>query len=353
MSIRVLLICFSALFLFGCSATITATNVVPPRSGAVNVKQIGVIEIKGDQNDYFSNTLSSVLDKLELGKQKRFELYDRAKIESIIREQKFQATIADPSTMVKFGRLSGIEAGFFGGLNYTSGIRSYSEERSRCDKKGENCQRYYVTCTDTDYALRTTLSLTDFSTAKVLYSNTINKSRRVKTCADSSSASSSSTSGDDRNILGSLFSTETETEERPVAVSHLRDSSDPFVRLVNATMTEVARDLGEYNVTSTIEIEKSDDTLSAADQKRFEGAVDFATAKRMDRACETWGELEKGNSRSANLLFNLGVRKESVADYEGALNYYKRADSLSNEPNKMINRALTRINAKIQRTGGK
>jgi tetratricopeptide (TPR) repeat protein len=338
-----------SLFLFGCSATITATNVVPPRAGDIKVKEVGVLEIKGDQNAYFANTLSSVIDKLEYKGQKRFQVYDRAQIENIIREQKFQATIADPSTMVKFGRLSGIEAGFFGGLNYTTGSRNYYEKRTRCDKEGKNCSEYSVSCTDTDHALRTTLSLTDFSTAKVLYSNTFNKSRRVKTCQDSSYASSSSTSGDDKSIFDGFFSTESEKEETPTAVRHLTDSADPFVKLVNVTFAEIAKDLGEYSITSTIEIEKSDDTLSSADKARFESGVDFATQKRLDRACDIWGELERSNPRAPNLIFNLGVCKESMADYEGALTYFKKADSLALEPNKMVNRALTRINAKIAR----
>jgi hypothetical protein len=42
-----------------------------------------------------------------------------------------------------------------------------------------------------------------------------------------------------------------------------------------------------------------------------------------------------------------------MADYEGALNYYKKADALATEPNKMVNRALDRVNGKIARTNTK
>jgi tetratricopeptide (TPR) repeat protein len=255
--------------------------------------------------------------------------------------------------MVKFGRIAGIQAGFFGGVNYTTGSRSYYAKRSRCDKNG-NCSEYTVPCTDTDHALRTNLSLTDFTTAKVLYSNTFNKSRRVTTCSDSSYASSASTSGDDSGgLFEGFFSTETEKEEIPEAARHLKDSAESYVKLVNTTLIEIAKDMGEYYVTSTIEIEKSDDTLNKADQERFESGVNFATQKRLDRACEIWGQLERSNSKAPNLIFNLGVCKESVADYEGALTYYRKADSLALEPNKMVNRALTRINAKIARSGTK
>ncbi|MDR2400685.1 MAG: hypothetical protein LBD73_03425 [Deferribacteraceae bacterium] len=355
MFLRLSFFAIFALFLFGCSATITATNVVPPRAGEIKAKQVGVLEIKGDRNDYFTTTLSSVIDKLELGGEKRFQVYDRNQIENIIKEQKFQATIGDPATMVKFGRLSGIEAGFFGGIDYNTGSRNYTEKRRRCEDKN-TCYEYNVTCTDTDHALRTTISLTDFSTAKVLYSNAFNKSRRVKTCSDSSYASSSSTSGDEKGflgILGTALSTETEQEEVPEAVRHLKDSSDPYVKLVNVTLTEIARDLGEYYVTSTIEIEKTDKTLSETDKLKFESGVEFATSKRFDRACEIWKDLERSYPQAPNLVFNLGVCKESTADYEGALSYYKKADSLALEPNKMVNRALTRINAKIERANVK
>jgi tetratricopeptide (TPR) repeat protein len=351
MFLRLLVLALSALFLFGCSATITSTNLVPPRAGDVKAKQVGVLEIKGDRNAYFANTLSSVIDKLEKGGEKRFQVYDRAQIENIIKEQKFQATIADPSTMVRFGRLSGIEAGFFGGIDYNTGSRNYLEERSKCEK--DNCYKYNVSCTDTDHALRSTLSLTDFSTAKVLYSNTFNKSVRVKTCSDSSGTSVYSTSGDSSSRGGGLFNAEREVEEVPDAVKHLKYSSDPFVSLVNQTLIDIAKDLGEYHVTSTIEIEKNDDTLSKPDQERFKRAVDFATAGRFDRACEAWKELERANLKAPNLIFNLGVCREAVADYEGALAYYKRADALALEPNKMINRALARVNAKIARFGSK
>jgi tetratricopeptide (TPR) repeat protein len=249
--------------------------------------------------------------------------------------------------MVEFGRLSGIEAGFFGGLKYSADRRNYSEERSRCNKDGA-CSTYNVTCTDTDHALRTTLSLTDFATARVLYSNSFNKSNRVKTCSDSSGASSYSTSGDGNRNYGGFFSAEKEQDEIPNAVKHLTNSADPFVQLVNATLKEIAKDLGEYYVTSVIEIEKSDDTLGKPDREKFESGVDFAVANRLDRACAIWESLERSNPNSLNLIFNLGVCREAVADYENALNYYRKADNLSYEPNKMINRALERIRAKIQ-----
>ncbi|MDR2105451.1 MAG: hypothetical protein LBP51_06835 [Deferribacteraceae bacterium] len=355
MLFRLIFCIAAALSLLGCSATITATNVVPPRAADIKVKEVGVLEIKGDKDDYFANTLSSVISKLEKGGEKRFQVYDRMQIENIIREQKFQATIADPATMIKFGNISGIQAGFFGGINYSTGQRSYRESRTRCESK-DRCYEYSVSCTDTDHALRTTLSLTDFSTAKVLYANTFNKSLRVKSCSDSSYASTSSTSGDGKgflDFLGDALSTETEEEETPEAVKHLKDSSEPFVRLVNVTMTDIAKDLGEYYITSTIEIEKTDKTLNEADKIRFESGVDFASSKRFDRACEIWGELERSNPKGSNLIFNLGVCKESVGDYEGALNYYKKADSLALEPNKMINRALERINRKLARSAAK
>ena len=74
------------------------------------------------------------------------------------------------------------------------------------------------------------------------------------------------------------------------------------------------------------------DGLSAPAQERYKGAIAFAKAGRMDRACEQFGELFEQNQQSIALTYSMGLCQESSGRLFQANELYKTADSLSKAP---------------------
>jgi uncharacterized caspase-like protein len=86
-------------------------------------------------------------------------------------------------------------------------------------------------------------------------------------------------------------------------------------------------------------------------RSRFDGAVKFAKEGRMDRACDMFRDVYEGNKASPALNYNLGVCEEAAGAFWKASEYYRIADRLTNEPNKLLNAALARNEASIKKGG--
>lgn len=89
---------------------------------------------------------------------------------------------------------------------------------------------------------------------------------------------------------------------------------------------------------------------SDGDRARFEGAIRFARERRLDRACETFRELADAyRGGSVALNYNLGFCDEADGNIWGADENYRRADRLTNEPDKTLAAALSRTQTAIKR----
>jgi hypothetical protein len=195
-----------------------------------------------------------------------------------------------------------------------------------------------------------TLNFIDYSTAAVLYSKPQSRSVVVKACPDERATMRDTTN---RGKSSSFFTDYTAVQEKkPESAAHLMDSSDPYIYMANDILVEIAKDFGEYEITSTIEV--SDDTeglASSRDEDIFEAAVANAEGGNLTKACEQWASLEIRNPEAVFLKYNLGVCKEAVADYEGALDYYMAADSMLLVSDEKVTDAMKRLDTKKRSSG--
>ncbi|MDR0454236.1 MAG: hypothetical protein LBH05_05445 [Deferribacteraceae bacterium] len=137
---RIILI--ALLFLFGCSKYHAA------QSDTMNIENVAVVKIKGDDtSSSFTTLLISVL------RSAGYKVYDRAGLELLFSEHKFQMDIASPDTLLEAGKLVGIEAGLVG---------SYKMNRRTDELDG---------CKYNIHNLTVDLTMTDYTTGAIVYAN--------------------------------------------------------------------------------------------------------------------------------------------------------------------------------------
>jgi hypothetical protein len=89
------------------------------------------------------------------------------------------------------------------------------------------------------------------------------------------------------------------------------------------------------------------DAMSEAAQVSFKGALAFAKAGRMDRACEQFGELYDQNKQSVALTYSMGLCQEARGRLLEATEFYKTADALTKTPTAIVSEALARVSVHV------
>ena len=84
----------------------------------------------------------------------------------------------------------------------------------------------------------------------------------------------------------------------------------------------------------------ADRSIKDETRKRFDAAVKFADARRMDEACNRFDDLYADMKDSAALTFNVSFCKEIRGDVLQANQGYKRASEILNLPNAQIDRRI-------------
>lgn len=97
--------------LSGCSTKMYTTTYVPPKEPQVaKLKRIAVVESKGDFAEEARGHIEAVLSKSEYNGASIVQVVNRKDLKKILEEQKLQLSgLVDPSTMVEFGKLTGVD----------------------------------------------------------------------------------------------------------------------------------------------------------------------------------------------------------------------------------------------------
>lgn len=162
------------------------------------------------------------------------------------------------------------------------------------------------------------IRLADTQTSRTVYSDSISRSVKDEACNDESRALVSPDV-----LLG---------QARSAAMQRVRAAIVP-------TATRIP-----------IELMERDAEMAGNHRQRFEGALRFAKEERMDRACDMFRELvDAYRTTSIALNYNLGFCEEVDGNAWNADGYYRQADKLTNEPNKLISTALERTKLAIKR----
>lgn len=314
----------AALFMSACAPKITETVLMPAGAeGISGIRSIAVLPFDGNYGAKITPSVENVLASAEVQGSRYFTVADRQNLNRIMQEQKLQISGAvDENTAVRLGRLTGVQGIFTGSAEKSVSRGTYTANRSRCsswDKKGKCTAyaNYTVTCVEKTAEIIFLPKLIDVSTALVAYSDRISFTSSDRTCPDSSSAPAS-----DESLLSAAES-----------------------GVLDKFRTQIA----PYAARVTFTLMKSDDGVKESEGKKLlKSSLEFAEAGRMDRACEMWHEGAEKYPQSPAFLHNLGLCSEIRADYDKALELYKRADRLTDKPDKVLGAALVRTEKRIQ-----
>ncbi|QAR32624.1 hypothetical protein EP073_04135 [Geovibrio thiophilus] len=324
MSGKIMILAVTALLMSGCAPKITESVLMPAGAeGISGIRSVAVIQLYGNYGAKITPSVENVLASAEVQGSRYFTVADRQNLNRIMQEQKLQVSgVADEVTAVKLGRLTGVQGIFTGSAEMSVSTERYTAERSRCssrDKKGK-CTAYVnytVTCIEKNAEIVFLPKLIDVSTALLAYSDRISSSSTDRTCPDSSIAPAS-----DESLLSAAES---------------------------GVLNKFRKQIAPYTAGVTFTLMKSDDGIKESEgRKLLKFSLDFAEAGRMDRACEMWLEGSEKYPQSPAFLHNLGLCSEIKADYDKALELYKRADRLTDEPDKVLGAALSRTEMRIQ-----
>lgn len=119
---------------------------------------------------------------------------------------------------------------------------------------------------------------------------------------------------------------------------------------IDVALSKMRQDVAPYSVVLTIALIDSDESnlVDHRDAKKLlDNGLVFSEKGRMDRACENFKNASEMYAQSPALLHNLGVCAEIKNQLDDALRFYRKADGFLEGPNKIIDKALTRINDRI------
>lgn len=318
-----LTVCASAVLLIGaCAQNQTKVTMVqaPEVAEASKFKTVSVARFSGKYGDVVSNDLEAALMNARV--------QERPVYRSVMRAGESRAVGSDSRSLASAARSLNTEAIFSGEVTQAAvnDVRRQEQEYV-CDQQEKSKKliskclsghNVTIQCIDRSASLEVQVKLTDAANGNVVYSEAIRKS-------DKSSGCGSTAPKDGGQMLGAL---------KTQILEQIKTKVVPHEKMVNIALME------------------SPDGLRASGAvARFEGALRFAKEGRMDRGCSMLREIYEGDKNSVALNYNLGVCEEASGSFWKADEYFRIADRLTNEPNKLLTAALARSAANIKKSG--
>lgn len=308
----------------GCATKISTNVVVPAQSTEASSKRrVAVLPFDGNYGKQAAIEIENILASVEVKGDKHFTVVDRQNVQQLLNEQQFQISgLVDEKSAVKFGKILGVEGIYIGTSNFSSNDSPYIEDRFRCvsyGKKGKclNYEKYTVNCIKRTVNLSIIPKLIDIETSRVIYSNKFGANGYDSRCSDSS---------------------------KPLmSVDEILNGVTQYL------ISQFRRDVAPYE--TAVYIELMDNTEGITDRegrKKLDIAAEFAKSGRLDRSCEIWRMEEPKYPLSIAYNYHVGLCFELEENLEKALEYYNKADRLSQKPEKVINEALSRIKTRIK-----
>jgi hypothetical protein len=321
------------LLINGC-ATKVALNMLQPAEyhEASLTKTVAVLPFSGEGGQQITSEVEGVLGSISIDGKNYFTVVDRNALDKIVKEMKLsQSGMVDPNTAAEVGKLIGAQGIYTGAVTQSNSTEGhYTEERSECSQHAQDCddkgkctqgkciqwRKYNVNCTKRSGYFAFTPKLIEVQTGKIIYTRDINGSATSNGCSDGTPAKSGS------ELIG---------------------------QSITMAKAGFRKDIAPYYVVREIKLMDSTDGISSAAAKdKLKLGIDYAAKKRLDAACELWGEADTIASNAPSITYNLGVCAESRGDVAAALPLYKKADRLLGKPDDDITLALTRVTEAIK-----
>jgi hypothetical protein len=308
----------------GCAQKVAITALKPaPIDRAASVQSLAVLPFERDRVG-LGQKLSAEIAAYALDPGKSyFQVVERSYLESILDEQRFQHSglVADSQT-VEIGRLAGAQALIGGGVrNADHSDSHYRTERRKCvkreDRKCVRYRTYSVSCTQRVVNLSADIRMIDVAAGDVMASRSYDESITWRHCRD----------------------------ERGGLPGVRRGHAALSERISKAFIQEITPRYVQFEV---VVIDDLDVKLPSPHEERFEGAIKFIEAGRLDRGETLLTDLHSATKKqSYAVAYNLGVIHEATGRLVRARKLYHLADGLTLEPIEPIGEALVRIDRLI------
>jgi tetratricopeptide (TPR) repeat protein len=310
------------LFMGGCAQKVTIKALAPAEVGEMATKKkIAINKFKNDRYG-LSGKIESKIARQRLNGKKYFTVVSRKNLNDVMREQRLQSSeLIDERTATRVGKLIGAQAMINGEIASASATSDkYIQDRVRCLKyvKNQGCikyQKYFVTCRTIQASVSANINVVDVETGSVIYGDTFIKDYSADSC---------------KNMLFS---------------SRMLSKGQALNRLVDAIASEfVGKLTPKYIYFEVSLLEDVDVDLTREQENRFEGALEYLKASRMDKSYKLLQRLlDEVDGRSYVIAYDLGVANEALGKLQDAKELYMMADDLATKPIEEINSALVRI----------
>lgn len=287
---------------------------------AAKVRRIAVLPFDGNQGKEFATEIQGVLAGVKINDTPYFSVADRGMNDHIFAEIKLsQSSVMSRDQALRLGRLLGVKGMYTGTAgNAVSSQSSYQETRSTCNdtsgklfSKCKNPVNSTVTCSRIHVTYSFSPKLIDAETGQVIYARTIAESATSQSCPDS--------------MAPALTTAQLTGQARQLALGDFLRDVAPSYQAVDIQLLDSAAG------------------LDAQAHAKLTQGISFAVANRLDRACELWGEINRGANKSSALYYDLGVCAEAAGSPDDALQLYTQADRLLDRPDEQVSVALARV----------
>lgn len=332
-SARLLLLLLVAGLLAGCATKINMNMLLPAEYHEASLtKTVAVLPFSGPEGAAAAAEMEGVLAGVNIDDKQYFTVVDRSAIDKTVSELKLgQSGLVDERTAARIGNLVGAEGIYTGVVTRSSWDDSpYREKRHECvrhevlrDKKGRTFEGECISWRDRDIpCLRRVAGfscspkLIDVRTGRVLYT---------------------------KNVSGTVADSSCE-DQRPVL-----SGEDLLKKARDIAKAEFRKDIAPHYITRQITLMNDTAGMTSGEAKdKFKRGLEYAANRRMDQACELWGESRILSPSAPSVLYNLGICAESRGDLDAALKLYQDADKQLGKPDDRITLALIRTKEAIK-----
>lgn len=314
------------IFSAGCAVKVPVHMLKPANyHEAAMSKTVAVVPFDGRGGREFASEIEGVLGSINIDDRQYFTLVDRTSLDKVMSEMKFSHSgLVDPSKAVELGKMVGAQGIYTGTVQRSFKSSYYRENRQECaryeeykDKKGRTQQgkclsyrRWNVNCTKNALTFVCNPKLVEVKTARVLYA---------------------------RNLSGYAEDGKCEDVGTPRSEGELLEAAKAQVK------TGFRRDIAPYYETRMVKLMDSTDGMASQEaSEKLKQGITWAEKRRLDKACELWGEAASLTSTSYSLAYNLGVCAESRADVAAANRLYKKAEDLLGKHDDDVSQAVIR-----------
>ena len=310
-----------------CSAPLRTEVVEPPRAAAAaQLRRVAVLPFEGQDASRTTAEVESLIAEATDHGSPFYTVVDRRTLQGAVNELKLQRTgLVDPRTVSRIGKLVGADGIYTGTVFVPPVARTiHTEQRYGCASfaqpgkffsKCSSPTKTTVSCTEKIAQFTVVPRLIAISTARVVYQPTITGQVQNSSCSDFDGEVN------DNVLLGQALSQ---------VMEKLRIDVTPHIRKLDIVL-------------------KTDTSgLDASSRVRFDNALAFAHADRLDRTCATWRNLLAEYPTNEPLNFDVAVCDESEGQLEAALRRVSDLDSSLQRPDADVNVLRTRLQTEIR-----